>query len=57
MGGGRGLRDSFHHFPEPLESEFDTEEEYNEAHDLWESAESAWEDEYHEMMMAQRYGD
>lgn len=51
------MRDRFHHFPEPLESDFDTEEEYNEAHDLWESAEDAWADEYHEMMMAQRYGD
>lgn len=32
------MRDRFHHFPEPLESEFDTEEEYNEAQDFpfWE---------------------
>ena len=28
------MRDRFHHFPEPQESEFDTGEEYNEAHDL-----------------------
>lgn len=49
------MRDRFHHFPEPQESEFDTEEEYNEAHDLWESAESAWEDEYIEARMAARH--
>lgn len=49
------MTDRFHHFPEPLESEFDTEEEYNEAHDLWESAESAWEDEHVEAQMAKRH--
>lgn len=49
------MRDRFHHFPEPLESEFDTEEEYNEAHDLWESAEDAWADECIEARMAARH--
>lgn len=51
------MKDNFHHFPEPEERDFGTYEEYEEAHDLWESAEDAWADEHHEIMMKKRYGD
>ena len=49
-------RPGFHRFPEPDERDFDTYEEYEEARNLWERAESDWEDEYHEARMIERNG-
>lgn len=48
------IRTRFNHFPEPEERDFDTYEEYEEAHDLWEGAEDAWADEYVEARMTER---
>lgn len=39
---------SFYKYRMPLRSEFDTEEEYQEALKYWEYAESEWEDEAYE---------